>query len=155
MNLDAYQVGYFVSQVGLAESSFGVSTADISSVATALSGAFNAKCAPATEIDQEQGPQLQSICVADSCQKAPKGDCGPYGTSAGEPLIANATLALGEGRNGTDSNGTTTKATGNTGTTTGLKPTKTGKSSSFGTLLEANIWLVVLIGTVTVFKLKL
>ena len=150
MGLDAYQIGYFIAQVGLAASSFGVSSEDVTSVADALSGAFNVKCAPATAIDPAQGPQLQSICVADSCPEAPMGDCAPYGASAGEPLVANATLALGEGRNGTGSEATMSTS-GKSGGATGPKPTGTGTSnskseSSGATLLDANMWLGVLVG---------
>lgn len=148
MGLDAYQIGYFISQVGLAASSFGVSGEDVASVAEALSGAFNVKCAPATAIDPAQGPQLQSICAADSCPTAPKGDCAPYGISTGEPLVANSTLALGEGKNGTVSKASAS-TTGKTGGVTGPKPTGTGKSrssSSAAPLLDANMWLGVLVG---------
>ena len=154
MGLDAYQIGYFISQVGLAASSFGVSAEDVAAVADALGGAFNVKCAPATAIDPAQGPQLQSICVADSCPEAPMGDCAPYGTSAGEPLVANATLALGQGRNGTAGSEATPSTAGKNGGVTGPKPTGTGtgksKSSSSATVLDANMWSGLLVGAAIV-----
>ena len=149
MNLDSHQIGYFITQVGLAASSFGVSTTDVTSVATALGEAFDVNCAPPTIVDPGQGPQLQAMCLAADCPKAPKGDCGPYGTSAGDPVVANATLAMGEGKNSTSGN-STAKATGGTGTTGGPKPTKTG-ASSMGSVVLVECWLAALIALATTF----
>ena len=153
MNLNAHQIGYFISQVGLSASSFGVSKDDIASVATALAEAFDVKCAPPTIIDSSQGPQLQSICLADDCPEAPKGDCAPYGTSAGEPLVANETLAMGEGKKGTDTNGTT-KSTDSKGSPSGPKPTK-ASGKSVGNVMAVEMWLTVAVGIVTLLAFAL
>ena len=150
MNLDAHQIGYFITQVGLSASSFGVTVEDITAVATALGEAFDVKCAPPTIIDASQGPQLQSICLADDCPEAPKGDCAPYGTSAGEPVVANATLAMGEGKKETDTNGTMKSA----GSPTRPKPTKASKSS-MGSAVAVEVWLGVIVGFATLFVFAL
>lgn len=63
MDLDHYEVTYFIQQVGLAASSFGVAKDDITAVATALDKLFNYRCLPPATAIKEQGPQLQSICI--------------------------------------------------------------------------------------------
>ena len=64
MALDAYQVQYFIHQVGLSAASFGVADADIEYVGHALQGFFGVKCAPETKIIPDAGKELQSICIA-------------------------------------------------------------------------------------------
>lgn len=96
MALDSAQVGYFISQVGLAAKSFGVADSDITKVADALTGLFDMKCAaPATAI-KSQGAQLQSICTADDCKQASNATCSAYADVV-EPGVSNSTLAMGEG----------------------------------------------------------
>lgn len=102
MDLNASDVGYFIEQVGLAAASFGVAKADLTIVGDALSSIFNVRCAPPTTVIPAQGPQLQSICIADDCALAPNSTCAAY-EAAVVPLVANVTLADGEGRNGTSS----------------------------------------------------
>ena len=46
MALDAAQVGYFITQVGLSAASFGVATADVEAVGKALMDLFGYRCAP-------------------------------------------------------------------------------------------------------------
>jgi len=96
MDLDAAQVGYFITQVGLAASSFGVAQDDITTVATALEGYFDVRCAPATALIPVEGPQLQSICIAADCPLAPNSTCSAY-QPAVLPGVANASLADGLG----------------------------------------------------------
>jgi hypothetical protein len=64
MALDAFQVGYFITQVGLSAASFGVATADVEAVGKALMDLFGHKCAPPATVVPSQGPQLQSVCIA-------------------------------------------------------------------------------------------
>ena len=64
MALDTFQVGYFITQVGLSAASFGVSSSDVEAVGMALQSLFGFKCAPSTTIVPSQGPQLQSVCTA-------------------------------------------------------------------------------------------
>ncbi|KAI0478463.1 hypothetical protein GGR56DRAFT_323139 [Xylariaceae sp. FL0804] len=91
MDLDAYEFGYFVEQVGLAAASFGVADADVEAVAEALNGLFGYRCAPPATAIKAQGPQLQSICIADDCPVAPNAVCGSY-ASAVMPMSASSTV---------------------------------------------------------------
>ncbi|KAK3723712.1 hypothetical protein LTR37_001593 [Vermiconidia calcicola] len=79
MALNAYQVQYFIQQVGLSAASFGVATEDVTAVGEALQGYFGVKCAPETEIIMGQGKELQSICIAEGCPEAPDASCKAYG----------------------------------------------------------------------------
>jgi hypothetical protein len=63
MALDAFQVGYFITQVGLSAASFGVETADVEAVGMALQGLFGYKCAAPATVVPSQGPQLQAVCI--------------------------------------------------------------------------------------------
>ena len=102
MALDENEVGYFITQVGLAAASFGVATDDITIVAKALTSTFDYKCSPPVTVIPAQGPQLQAICIADTCPLSPNATCASYAPVM-QPLVANATLAMGEGVNSTTS----------------------------------------------------
>lgn len=93
MGLDANEVGYFITQVGLAAQSFGVAAADITAVGTLLEGVFDVKCGAAMTVIPTQGPQLQSICTADNCATAKNASCSAYGTVPGAPANATGTAA--------------------------------------------------------------
>ena len=93
MGLDANEVGYFITQVGLAAQSFGVAAADITAVGTLLEGVFDVKCGAATTVIPAQGAQLQSICTADDCGMAKNASCSAYGTVPGAPANATGTAA--------------------------------------------------------------
>ena len=84
MGLDPNEVGYFISQVGAAAASFGVSAADIQTVASTLSSVFNVRCAPAVALVNGNS-QLQSICVAQECPLAPNAVCSAYENNGVEP----------------------------------------------------------------------
>ena len=64
MALDAYEVGYFIQQVGLAAKSFGVANEDIEAVAYALNNLFGYRCADKVHIVPKAAEELQSICIA-------------------------------------------------------------------------------------------
>ncbi len=76
MALDPYQVGYFIQQVGLAATSFGVTTEDATAAGMALAKLFDYRCSPPTTVVKAQGPQLQSICIAPSCPLDAMAQCG-------------------------------------------------------------------------------
>jgi hypothetical protein len=78
MNLDPNQLGYFVQQVALAAASFGVAKEDIEAVGKALNQLFGLRCAPPVEVIKSQGPQLQAICVQQSCPLAADAVCNQY-----------------------------------------------------------------------------
>lgn len=77
MGLDPNEVGYFISQVGAAAASFGVSDPDVQAVAGLLAITFNVACAPAQALVRGDS-EFQSICVAKECPKAPNAVCYLY-----------------------------------------------------------------------------
>lgn len=134
MALDQYQVGYFIEQVGLAAASFGVAKDDVTAVGKALTQLFDYRCAPNTTVVPEQGPNLQSICTADTCPLAMNATCSAY-EPVMEPFAANVTLAMGEGRN-QSMNGTGSGS--GTGSSTGSTPpmqTKNAAAQNFGSVV--------------------
>ncbi|KAI8947354.1 hypothetical protein F4801DRAFT_561207 [Xylaria longipes] len=88
MALDPYEVGYFINQVGLAASSFGVADSDVQAVGTALSSLFDYRCAPPTAVIESQGAQLQAICIAEACPLAEKATCDSY-----EPVVEPSSVS--------------------------------------------------------------
>ena len=64
MALDAYEVGYFIQQVGLSAASFGVTASDVNVVAIALQHTFGYRCSkPAAPLPKTK-KELQAICIA-------------------------------------------------------------------------------------------
>ncbi|KAI5199056.1 hypothetical protein E4T39_06427 [Aureobasidium subglaciale] len=100
MDLSAAEVGYFIQQVALAASSFGVSQEDIAVVGKALNTIFNVRCAPPTVVIPAQGAQLQSICQDETCLLAPMATCAAYPATM-KPAKANDTMAAGGAANST------------------------------------------------------
>jgi len=96
MALNEKQNGYFISQVAAAAASFGVATSDIQAVGTLLTNVFNKRCTPPTTVIPSAGPQLQSICIAESCPVSENATCASYAAVV-QPGVANATLAQGQG----------------------------------------------------------
>jgi len=93
MDLDSNEVGYFIQQVGLSATSFGVTTDDATAVGELLTTTFDKKCSAAATVIPSQGSQLQAICTADDCPMAANANCSAYDANPGEP--ANATAASG------------------------------------------------------------
>jgi hypothetical protein len=93
MNLDPSEFGYFVQQVGLAATSFGVTEEDVTAVATALQKLFGYKCSPAATVIPEQGMTLNSICQNEDCPLDPKATCAAYPNNGTvmEPQMVNGT----------------------------------------------------------------
>ncbi|KAF2209774.1 hypothetical protein CERZMDRAFT_46514 [Cercospora zeae-maydis SCOH1-5] len=67
MALSNAEVGYFITQVGLAAASFGVTEEDVTAVGTALTDAFGYRCAPPAAIPPTASAELQAICIAEDC----------------------------------------------------------------------------------------
>ena len=88
MHLDQNEVGFFIDQVRLAAESI-LPFSDVSDLTTLLTSVFDVKCGAAVTVVPSAGPQLQSICTADTCAPAANADCSAYGTIPGKP--ANAT----------------------------------------------------------------
>lgn len=78
MDLNPYEVTYFIEQVAMAAASFGVAEDDLAVVGTALNSLFNVRCAPATTVIPAQGALLQSICIDGSCPLSPNNTCSAY-----------------------------------------------------------------------------
>lgn len=97
MVLGPYQMGYFITQVGLSAASFGVAPSDIKAAAGALEKLFDSRCAPKTTVIPKQGAYFQSICTAKNCPLFMNGTCA-HQPALPQPIAANASLADGEGR---------------------------------------------------------
>ncbi|KAL6707492.1 hypothetical protein ACN47E_004062 [Coniothyrium glycines] len=93
MALDPSEMGYFITQVGLAATSFGVTTEDVTAVAGALNKLFNYRCSPPAVVIPEQGATLNSICQNEMCPLDPNAQCSAYPNNGVvmEPMLANGT----------------------------------------------------------------
>ena len=129
MDLDAAEVGYFITQVGLAASSFGVATDDINTVAGALEKYFDVKCAPAVTLAPALGSQLQAICIAEDCPLAPNATCSAYGPAV-EPGVANSTLAMGQGNSSSTATASAPASSGTSGGSSSPSSTASGSATS-------------------------
>ena len=89
MDLDVYEVSYFVQQVGLAAASFGVAQSDVQIVGDALMNLFGYKCAAPATVIPSQGLQLESICIADNCPVAPNATCSLYQSNITMPAVVS------------------------------------------------------------------
>jgi len=97
MALDSDQLGYFITQVGLAAASFGVAKNDVMAVGTTLTTLFAYKCSAPAVVVPAQGPQLESICTDASCPLDPKNaTCGLYDNMNGaspHPAVASSSAS--------------------------------------------------------------
>ena len=87
MFLSHNEIGYFISQVGLAAQSFGVCKDDISTVGDSLTNIFNTKCSKPLAISLT--PEPQSVCNGDDCPLATNNTCSDYNTNT--PNTPNTT----------------------------------------------------------------
>ncbi|KAF5484551.1 hypothetical protein CGCS363_v014975 [Colletotrichum siamense] len=78
MDLDMNELGYFIQQVAMAAASFGVAQDDLQAVGKALSQLFGMRCSPPATAIPAQGPQLQAICIENSCPISPNSTCASY-----------------------------------------------------------------------------
>ena len=95
MYLDKYELGYFYEQVSLAVKSLGFEEPDVDFTKKTLETVFGKRCSPpATVIRAEDGPLLQSSCIAEGCPLDANATCDAYpnGGFGQYPVIANATL---------------------------------------------------------------
>jgi hypothetical protein len=92
MALDPYQMGYFIQQVGLAATSFGVTTEDATAAGMALTKLFDYRCSPPTTVVKAQGPQLQSMCDDPSCPLDPMSQCGLEDNNGTALMPTNVTM---------------------------------------------------------------
>ena len=99
MDLNYWEVSYFIEQVVLAVQSFGMEEPDVDYTRTGLNQTFGYRCSPpAAVIPASAGPQLQAICAdVNSCPLAENANCSAYPDSGvlNYPAIANVTLLGG------------------------------------------------------------
>ena len=99
MDLNYWEVAYFIEQVVLAGKSVGFEEADANYTRDGLDKTFTYRCAPpAAVIPPSAGPQLQVICAdVNSCPLAENANCSAYpdGGVLAYPAIANVTLLQG------------------------------------------------------------
>lgn len=131
MNLGPDELGYFITQVGLAAASFGVAADDVTAVGESLGKTFGLRCAPPAVVVPSQGAHTQSICQAKTCDLSPKDTCSAYDESI-EPIVANATLAMGEGRTDNSTTNPSSTATGTGASTAIPSPSGSSAASIFG-----------------------
>ncbi|KAG9962681.1 hypothetical protein KCU61_g4363, partial [Aureobasidium melanogenum] len=132
MDLSAAEVGYFIEQVALAASSFGVSQDDIATVGKALNSIFNVRCAPPTTVIPAQGAQLQSICQDETCPLAPEPTCAAYPATM-KPAMSNSTTSgSGSMSNGTMSGSGSASKSGSMSATSSHPSSYTGAAAKVG-----------------------
>ncbi|KAH8594303.1 hypothetical protein B0O99DRAFT_514090 [Bisporella sp. PMI_857] len=82
MNLDRLQMDFFIEQCVLSLKSLGVSVSDADTFGQTLNSLFNFRCSPPTVVKGEGPnwtvPELQSVCVAESCPLSENGNCKVY-----------------------------------------------------------------------------
>jgi hypothetical protein len=93
MGLENHEVGYFINQVGLAAASFGVAEDDVNAVGMALTSLFGYRCAPPAAAIEAQGPQLQSICIAEDCPLAEDAVCDSYESVVEPQTVSSSTMS--------------------------------------------------------------
>lgn len=128
MDLSYAEVGYFITQVANSAASFGVAKDDLTVVGNALTSLFDMRCSPETTVVPAQGPQLQAICIDDTCPLAANSTCSAY-ASAVKPSIAVSSLVPTATMSGSMS------ATGSS-TPTPSSPT-TGAGATYGFSMAA------------------
>lgn len=141
MDLDPFELGYFITQVGLSAASFGVANADVEIVGNALQQHFGYRCAPAEAIVPGAQPEIQSICTNPACPLAMNATCSLY-ANVSEPTYKNGT-AFGSsgssnssmgGSSGSSSGSRSSSGNGMSGTgTAGGSATSTGASPAQAT----------------------
>jgi hypothetical protein len=100
MDLNPAQLGYFITQVGLSAASFGVATADITAVGTALAGLFGQRCSAAAVVVPDTPAAPQAICQDAACPQATaNANCSAYGKAVA-PASATASSAGATGTAG-------------------------------------------------------
>lgn len=127
MDLNPYEVGYFIQQVGMAAASLGVADDDVKAVGMALNSLFGYRCAPPATAIKAQGPQLQSICTNGACPVSPmaNGTCD----TAYEPVMVPMNTTSNSTKAAPGSQGTATMSSSGSG----MMPTMSGMPSTVPT----------------------
>lgn len=144
MDLNVYQLSYFITQVGLAATSFGVATSDVEVVGMALQQFFGYRCAPPVSIVPQVPAQLQAICIASDCPLAANANCSAYETAVA-PTYANGT-------NSTSTPSSNTPTSTGTATTPSSSVSKTPTSGAF--TFSASTAFEIVLTAVVVFLIS-
>lgn len=156
MNLTTSEMNYFISAVGAAAASFGVSSDDITTVANSLNATFGFQCAVPASV-AGSAVVSQSICLAPSCPTADPSNC-----TAGPNSFPNAAAAAvsnsadnddsdsndnenaggaSTGGNGGSSSGGSSGSGGNTdAATTNMASIAIGSTLGLGALVVATLF---------------
>jgi len=90
MDLNPTELGYFITQVGTAAASFGVTNDDVTALGGALSKYFGNRCGPTVSIVPGSVAQDQSICQDATCPVAANATCANV-VNGTAPMFANGT----------------------------------------------------------------
>lgn len=130
MDLSETEHTYFIQQVGLAATSFGVTMADVNGVAMTLNSTFGYRCAPAAMVIPGSQSYQQVICQGTGCPLASSTQSGCSGMAA----VAGYTptmAALASGTGSASSGSMTGSMTGSaTGSMTGTAAMTTGTGAA-------------------------
>jgi len=90
MDINPTEMAYFITQVGTAAASFGVTNDDVMALGSALNMYFGNRCGPMASIVPGSPVESQSICQDASCPVAANATCANVmnGTA---PMFANGT----------------------------------------------------------------
>jgi hypothetical protein len=127
MDLSYAEVTYFIEQVALSAMSFGVAKDDLAAVGAALMNTFGYRCEPPMTVIPAQGPQLQSICIDDTCPLSPNATCASYNATM-KPTAANGTMTGNSSSTASGSAGAS--KTSGSPTSTGSSPATISKASA-------------------------
>jgi len=156
MKSDPWESGYFNEQIVLAARSLGFEEPDCDFTLKALEATFGNRCSPAAAvIPASAGPQLQAICISESCPLDPNATCSAY-PDVPFPAIANATIAGTVVKQNDTGAASTASASGTgsssaTSSSTGSAAASTSGSSGASTL-EVNSALKVIGTLVTIIS---
>ena len=96
MNLNYTDLGHFINQLSMATANYGFSEQDSKTSSTDLNGMYNVRCAPPVTENPNKGPQLLSLCQADTCPLAvPNADCAAYVNLTVNGIAAGASSSQG------------------------------------------------------------
>ncbi|KAH8678477.1 hypothetical protein BX600DRAFT_532401 [Xylariales sp. PMI_506] len=139
MDLNPYELGYFIEQVALAAASFGVAEDDLSVVGAALGSLFGYRCEPPMTAIAAQGAQLQSICTDGACPLSPNATCDSYDPVMIPTNTTSNTTSAAPGSLGT----ATVSGSGSSATVSGTATSSPTAVKTAGAVAVAMEWMVL------------
>ncbi|KAH6656468.1 hypothetical protein BKA67DRAFT_531737 [Truncatella angustata] len=150
MDLNPYELAYFIEQVAMSAASFGVAEDDLTAVGTALNSLFGYRCAPPTTVIPSQGAELQSICIDGACPVAANSTCSSY-----QPVVIPTNSTTNSTATAPGSQGTATSSlsgSGSSATATGSSTSASATVSTAGAIVNG-INLAAVVGGIAAFLL--